>query len=243
MTSTDKTLLSEDMRRELQRQEWEREEEEAMRKPVGPIHYEDIRGQGYCQSVWRSRLAVILKSQHSWFCLVLSEARDLGVGYFAFSQDQEQRKKQRETLDMLRDQVSLLFYRLLYIHTAENCVSSVCSFLSVWSFRQQNSAPRGNSWRTRGRPSCRPDWLKLGRGRWRRPNWMAPRTKLKQRTMKVRNLLFKKAALSWNLCLNLCELHLCGCINISFNCLSQQRRMKKNYWELHLFQRKTQQSV
>lgn len=43
----DKTLLSEDMRRELQRQEWEREEEEAMKKPVGPIHYEDIRGQGY----------------------------------------------------------------------------------------------------------------------------------------------------------------------------------------------------
>lgn len=46
--STDKTLLSEDMRRELQRQEWEREEEEAMKRPVGPIHYEDIRGQGYC---------------------------------------------------------------------------------------------------------------------------------------------------------------------------------------------------
>lgn len=40
------TLLSEDMRRELQRQEWEREEEEAMKKPVGPIHYEDIRAQG-----------------------------------------------------------------------------------------------------------------------------------------------------------------------------------------------------
>ena len=39
-------LLSEDMRRELQRQEWEREEEEAMKRPVGPIHYEDIRGQG-----------------------------------------------------------------------------------------------------------------------------------------------------------------------------------------------------
>ncbi|MEQ2171172.1 hypothetical protein GOODEAATRI_007962, partial [Goodea atripinnis] len=36
----------EDMRRELQRQEWEREEEEAMKKPVGPIHYEDIRAQG-----------------------------------------------------------------------------------------------------------------------------------------------------------------------------------------------------
>ncbi|KAG8128077.1 putative C3orf19-like protein [Naja naja] len=38
-----KTLLSEDMRRELQRQEWEREEEEALKKPMGPIHYEDIR--------------------------------------------------------------------------------------------------------------------------------------------------------------------------------------------------------
>lgn len=77
--SADKTLLSEDMRRELQRQEWEKEEEEAMKRPVGPLHYEDIRGQ---------------------------EARELGVGYFAFSQDEEQRRKQRETLDMLRDQTT-----------------------------------------------------------------------------------------------------------------------------------------
>ncbi|KAM6928161.1 coiled-coil domain-containing protein 174 [Xenentodon cancila] len=77
--SCNKTLLSEDMRRELQRQEWEREEEEAMKRPVGPIHYEDIRAQ---------------------------EARELGVGYYAFSQDQEQRTKQRETLDMLRDQTT-----------------------------------------------------------------------------------------------------------------------------------------
>nr|XP_061785680.1 coiled-coil domain-containing protein 174-like isoform X2 [Nerophis lumbriciformis] len=76
---TDKTLLSEDMRRDLQRQEWEREEEEAMKKPVGPIHYEDIRAQ---------------------------EARDLGVGYFAFAQDEENRAKQRKTLDMLRDQTT-----------------------------------------------------------------------------------------------------------------------------------------
>ncbi|MBN3302064.1 CC174 protein, partial [Amia calva] len=72
-----KTLLSEDMRRELQRQEWEREEEEAMKKPVGPLHYEDIRER---------------------------EARDLGVGYFAFAQDEALRQKQRDTLDMLRDQ-------------------------------------------------------------------------------------------------------------------------------------------
>ncbi|KAG7283214.1 hypothetical protein CRUP_004956 [Coryphaenoides rupestris] len=77
--ATEKTLLSEDMRRDLQRQEWEREEEEAMKRPIGPIHYEDIREQ---------------------------EARELGVGYFAFSQDGEQRNKQRETLDMLRDQTT-----------------------------------------------------------------------------------------------------------------------------------------
>lgn len=75
--SGDKTLLSEDMRRENQREQWQKEEEESMKRPVGPIHYEDIREQ---------------------------EARELGVGYFAFAQDQQMRKKQRETLDMLRDQ-------------------------------------------------------------------------------------------------------------------------------------------
>ncbi|NWU92560.1 CC174 protein, partial [Upupa epops] len=71
------TLLSEDMRRELQRQQWEKEEEAALRKPMGPIHYEDIRE---------------------------NEARQLGVGYFAFSRDKELRHKQRATLDMLREQ-------------------------------------------------------------------------------------------------------------------------------------------
>lgn len=34
-----------------------------------------------------------------------SEARQLGVGYFAFARDQALRKKQMETLEMLRDQV------------------------------------------------------------------------------------------------------------------------------------------
>uniref|UniRef100_A0A8C2BFK5 Uncharacterized protein n=1 Tax=Cyprinus carpio TaxID=7962 RepID=A0A8C2BFK5_CYPCA len=37
--------LSEDMRREMQREHWEREEEEQMKKPVGTIHYENIRDQ------------------------------------------------------------------------------------------------------------------------------------------------------------------------------------------------------
>ncbi|XP_067400442.1 coiled-coil domain-containing protein 174 [Emydura macquarii macquarii] len=75
----EKTLLSEDMRRELQRQQWEREEEEALKKPMGPIHYEDIRE---------------------------NEARQLGVGYFAFARDKAQRNKQMETLEMLREQTT-----------------------------------------------------------------------------------------------------------------------------------------
>ncbi|XP_053492550.1 coiled-coil domain-containing protein 174 [Ictalurus furcatus] len=79
VVGADRTLLSEDMRREMQREQWEREEEEQMKRPVGPVHYEDIRD---------------------------GEARDLGVGYYAFSQEEDQRKKQRETLDMLRDQTA-----------------------------------------------------------------------------------------------------------------------------------------
>ncbi|XP_068838542.1 coiled-coil domain-containing protein 174 isoform X2 [Capricornis sumatraensis] len=41
--ANEKTLLSEDMRKELQRQQWEEEEREALRRPMGPVHYEDIR--------------------------------------------------------------------------------------------------------------------------------------------------------------------------------------------------------
>ncbi|KAK7144971.1 hypothetical protein R3I94_011152 [Phoxinus phoxinus] len=79
VTGADRTLLSDDMRREMQREQWEKEEEEQMKRPVGPIHYENIREQ---------------------------EARELGVGYFAFAQDEDRRRKQRDTLDMLRDQTT-----------------------------------------------------------------------------------------------------------------------------------------
>ncbi|XP_056380906.1 coiled-coil domain-containing protein 174 isoform X2 [Hyla sarda] len=73
----DKTLLSEDMRREMQRHQWEQEEEEALKRPMGPMHYEDIRDH---------------------------EARQLGVGYFSFARDEQTRQKQMDTLNMLRDQ-------------------------------------------------------------------------------------------------------------------------------------------
>ena len=39
-------LLSSDMKREMERKEWEKEEEEAMSKPVGPVHYADVRHKG-----------------------------------------------------------------------------------------------------------------------------------------------------------------------------------------------------
>ncbi|XP_055965912.1 coiled-coil domain-containing protein 174-like [Sorex fumeus] len=77
--ANEKSLLSEDMRKELQRQEWEEEEREALKRPMGPIHYEDIRE---------------------------NEARQLGVGYFAFARDKELRNKQMKTLEMLRQQTT-----------------------------------------------------------------------------------------------------------------------------------------
>lgn len=51
-TSSPPTLLSEDMRRELVRQKWEKEEEEAVNKPVGPVHYQDIRFDGEYHFQW-----------------------------------------------------------------------------------------------------------------------------------------------------------------------------------------------
>jgi len=38
--------MSADMMRELQRQQWEREAEEALTRPVGPVHYSDVRFDG-----------------------------------------------------------------------------------------------------------------------------------------------------------------------------------------------------
>lgn len=59
------TLLSEDMRRELQRQQWEKEEEEALRKPMGPIHYEDIRENGILP--YFVSLIFYIANQRDWF--------------------------------------------------------------------------------------------------------------------------------------------------------------------------------
>ncbi|KAF2885118.1 hypothetical protein ILUMI_21052 [Ignelater luminosus] len=68
-------LLSNDMRRELLRQQWEKEEEELKKK--NDIHYQDI---------------------------LFNEARMHGVGYYGFSKDEEQRAKQQEALKNLREE-------------------------------------------------------------------------------------------------------------------------------------------
>lgn len=66
-------MMSSDMRRELQRRQWEKEEEENRNKTN--IHYEDV---------------------------LYGEARTHGVGYYGFSKDEEERAKQQAALKNLR---------------------------------------------------------------------------------------------------------------------------------------------
>ncbi|XP_039258168.2 coiled-coil domain-containing protein 174-like [Styela clava] len=70
----ERTLLSDDMRREIKREQWEKE---AVEEINGPLHYEDLRAR---------------------------EIRELGVGYFAFSTDQETRDTQMKLLRKMRDE-------------------------------------------------------------------------------------------------------------------------------------------
>ena len=60
--------------REKQREKWEAEQKELL---DGPVHYENIK---------------------------FDEIRDLGTGYYAFSKNEEERKKQMEELQKLRNQ-------------------------------------------------------------------------------------------------------------------------------------------
>ena len=46
LLSSKLTLLSDDMRREIIRKKWEEEVQEALDKPVGPVHYQDIMFDG-----------------------------------------------------------------------------------------------------------------------------------------------------------------------------------------------------
>ncbi len=81
------------MRRERERVQWERETEQDV--PVGPLHYQSVQE---------------------------GEVRNHGVSYYQFSDQEEERKKQMEMLDKLRDEVG----RTLCV-----CVWFVCLFVLV----------------------------------------------------------------------------------------------------------------
>ncbi|XP_033095877.1 coiled-coil domain-containing protein 174-like isoform X2 [Anneissia japonica] len=76
-TDENPQLLSSDMYREMLRKKWEKEEEDALNRPSGPVHYQNVR---------------------------YDEVRDMGVGYFQFAKDVSQRSKQMEALETLRDE-------------------------------------------------------------------------------------------------------------------------------------------
>lgn len=74
-------LLSDDMKMELERQKWEEDAEAEVQDdtPIGPMHYQTADNH---------------------------EIRDHGVGYFAFSTEELERKQQLENLQHLREQTA-----------------------------------------------------------------------------------------------------------------------------------------
>uniref|UniRef100_A0A8C4RC01 Coiled-coil domain containing 174 n=1 Tax=Eptatretus burgeri TaxID=7764 RepID=A0A8C4RC01_EPTBU len=134
----ERTLLSDDMKIEVAREKWEEEEQESMKRPVGPVHYEHLRE---------------------------NEVRELGVGYFAFSMDEEMRKKQMKRLSLLREQTeeqrekrerlrdrrqSLLEARLAKVrerrgkapHLENEVMSEVTDKANVVEFVEMNPEPK-----------------------------------------------------------------------------------------------------
>ncbi|KAL5010164.1 hypothetical protein ScPMuIL_012469 [Solemya velum] len=69
------TLLSEDMRREMLREKWEKEEEAQLNMPAGPIHYANVQ---------------------------FNEVRNHGVGYYQFADRETARQEQLDSLNNLR---------------------------------------------------------------------------------------------------------------------------------------------
>ena len=93
---------------ERERRRWEEEQEEKLDKPVGPVHYEEMRQGG--KTTPTPSLTHIhthtLTNTHTR-SLLLVEVRTHGVGYYSFSQDEEKRSEQLNLLNHLRDQVLL----------------------------------------------------------------------------------------------------------------------------------------
>ena len=52
-------LLSEDMARERERRKWEEEQAQELEKPVGPVHYEEMRHGGEVDITIRTRFLLL----------------------------------------------------------------------------------------------------------------------------------------------------------------------------------------
>lgn len=93
------------MRQERERREWERNayretEDEGAKEtePTGPVHYQNVKHNG---------IHFIIISFIVIFVIFVSpEVRSHGVGYYAFSVEEEKRQSQIKTLNKLRDDVS-----------------------------------------------------------------------------------------------------------------------------------------
>ena len=73
--------MSDDMRMDRERRDWEEQAEQELDKPVEPLHYQSVQA---------------------------GEVRSHGVGYYAFSEDTEKRKEEMAMLTKLREQVRTL---------------------------------------------------------------------------------------------------------------------------------------
>ena len=91
------------MRRERERKQWEQEAEEELEQdqPVGPVHYQELRG---------------------------GEVRTHGVGYYAFSVDEEQRREQLGLLNKLREQVRQHSLYGMKLHVHAQSVHTMCVY-------------------------------------------------------------------------------------------------------------------
>lgn len=96
-------LLSADMRQERERREWERNayretEDEGAKEtePTGPVHYQNVKHNGIHFIIIINFIVIF----------VSAEVRSHGVGYYAFSVEEEKRQSQIKTLNKLRDDVS-----------------------------------------------------------------------------------------------------------------------------------------
>lgn len=104
LTEDKKELMHNDTRREQLRKQWEKEEEEIMKKTS--VHYQDVLFSGtYIFLILYLQIEIIIEFvKLTIMLLIFLEARSHGVGYYGFSKNEEQRLQQQESLRKLREE-------------------------------------------------------------------------------------------------------------------------------------------